>query len=275
MCDRRKTPSGLWVRHAVSSQVRSVFAGLRVSSIDEQTSLTSQLQQVVSQTEFVDGFDGSTNSTTDIVNDDDAQRGRYTVRMNNDLFGVHLGGEITEKYDEWSWGLRGKIGGLVNLIDRRSLIESRLRVRNDSNSVEEQRVDEDNNPLFIELDLDGNGDPIEGTGTITTDSNNSVDNGIENDPLNDTTTFVTFDALDQRQGEKLTDEMLSLLLEAGIFGKYQLRPNLQVRIGYDVLLYSGVAFAPENIGFENRFPDLNLNAVALYHGGYAGFETTW
>ena len=86
---------------------------------------------------------------------------------------------------------------------------------------------------------------------------------------------VTRDAQTATQREKFTDERLSWVLEAGVFGKYQVRPNLAFRAGYDVMLYSSIALAPENLGFSNGFAEPSFGGTPLYHGASFGFDTTW
>jgi hypothetical protein len=248
-------PNGLWVRHATSSQVRSMFAGLRVSSINEETVYTGRQFGQISRTDVTDGLDG-TVTQEDVVTADDATRGRYVVNTNNDMFGIHFGGQITEKHNDWSWGLRGRVGGLVNLISRRSLNQARLRDQVNGDPTDVQRENANGDPLFVD-DM----------GNITT---TPTDN-----PLIDTFTPITFQARDIMMGETVSDQQLSFVLEAGLFGKYQVRPNLAFRAGYDVMLYSSVALAPENLGLDNGFIHLNTNGTPVYYGGYAGFETTW
>ena len=51
-------------------------------------------------------------------------RGLYEVRTHNDMVGIQAGVEITEKYNSWNWGLRGKAGGFTNFADRESNIET-------------------------------------------------------------------------------------------------------------------------------------------------------
>ncbi len=179
-------PNGMWVQHAQAGQVRSLLMGLRASGIDETVNYTSS------------GLAG-------------VERGQYIVRTNNDMFGVHFGGELIEVHDEFSIGLRGKVGSLVNFIDRRSSLDAITLT----------------NPAGIS------------------------------------------------RTEKITDEKLSWVLEAGVFGKYQVRPNLAFRFGYDVTLYSSIALAPENLGFTDGFADPSFGGTPVFHGASFGFDTTW
>lgn len=171
-------PNGMWVQHAITGQLVSVLAGMRFSSIDERAVYTSQ---------------------------SNIGSGSYTVSTHNDMFGFHVGGELMDVHEDWSWGLRGNTGPLLNFADRISVLTS--------------------------------------------------------------------GALEDR--EKVTDERLVWVIEGSLFGKYQVRPNLAFRAGYDIRYYSGLALAPVNMGFVNGFPPMNVNGSAFYHGGTVGIETTW
>ncbi len=176
-------PNGMWVQHATSGQVRSVLFGMRLSTVDEGTSYTS-------------------NRTVNAVD----QSAVYNVVTNNDMFGFHTGGDLIDVHDDWSWGIRGRVGTLLNFVDRRSSLESA---------------------------------------------------GLA--PSN----------------QKLTDERLSWVLETGMFGKYQVRPNLAFRAAYDFIYYNNVCLAAENLGFVNGFPELISDGPVYFHGSSFGFDWTW
>ena len=89
-------PSGTWIRHAASSQIRSGFLGLRGVTLKENITYTA----------------GDGTNTTGI----------YKVGTNNDMFGVQLGGEIAEYYSNWAAGGRFKAAGLVNFADRKDSV---------------------------------------------------------------------------------------------------------------------------------------------------------
>lgn len=95
-------PDGAWVRFASSSQIKSVFAGLRGTTLNESFLYTS-----AGSGTGIDGVD----------------RGLYEVRLNNRLFGFQIGGQITERHQNWSMGVKGKLGGLVNFARRNSLYD--------------------------------------------------------------------------------------------------------------------------------------------------------
>jgi hypothetical protein len=77
--------------------------------------------------------------------------------------------------------------------------------------------------------------------------------------------------------ERTNDGQISFIFEGGIFGSYQVRPNLFIRAGYDVMYITGIGLAPENMGLisNTAFPAFNVTGDSLYHGGSLGFETYW
>ncbi|MDA1179951.1 MAG: hypothetical protein O2931_14270, partial [Planctomycetota bacterium] len=95
-------PDGAWVRFASSSQIKSVFAGFRGTTLNESFLYTS----------------AGTGTGIDRLD-----RGLYEVRLNNRLVGFQIGGQITERHHNWSMGLKGKLGGLVNFSRRNSLYD--------------------------------------------------------------------------------------------------------------------------------------------------------
>ena len=122
------------------------------------------------------------------------------------MFGLHYGGDITQVHDDWSWGIRGGAGTLLNFVDRLSVLESNIAARQD---------------------------------------------------------------------QKVTDQRLSWILEAAFHAKYQVRPNLAFRSGYDFIYYANVATASDNLGFLNGFPQLISDGPVYFHGGSVGFDATW
>ncbi len=262
-------PNGVWVRHGNASRLRSVLAGMRAIAFDDGVQYTSDYSASTIVAQQVDFNDGLTNTTTTTMTDPitDPTNGRYVVRTHNDMFGVHIGGELVEKYDEWSWGLRGKAGSLLNFADRLSALRS-VNVENNVDTVAEQRTDAAGNPLFND-----------GMGNATTDPTRPDPNDptmtIDNTPIIDTTVTTTNSGVLTSMFETVKDEQLLFVGEAGMFLTYQLRPNLQVRAAYDFIIMTGLALAPENILFENGFGEFNVQGSTLLHGGSLGFEATW
>jgi hypothetical protein len=105
-------PDGRWARHATPSNVKAVFLGLRYLRQNEMFEYTS-----------IGGLQ-------------EGERGLYQVTTDNDMMGLQLGGEITEKRTDWVIGLRGKLGGLLNVADRHSFVEGVGDVDRDFGPVE-------------------------------------------------------------------------------------------------------------------------------------------
>ncbi len=259
-------PDGKWVQHAVSGQLRSVLGGLRYTTIGEKVNYVGSTQATTSQTQTTNNLD-DTVVTSDQVFADEGNNTRYTVKTNNDLFGLHFGGEVTEKYESWSWGIRGRIGGLVNFVERRSTVVSDVVDFADPvviSQEEVQRTNDDGELLYVT-----------GTGDDRVETTEAMTDGVANDPLIDTIAIQEFSTERLFMSERVTDERFSFVVETGVFGTYQLRPNLAFRGGYDVMLYTHLALASENLGAPAGFRKLNSNGTGVYHGGFFGFETTW
>lgn len=94
--------NGHWQRESNKGRMTSYFGGLRLISIDEEFSYFARGRTV---------FQGATP---------DAHSGDLLVKANNDMFGFQLGAEFYEQTYHWSYGLRGKVGALVNFADQRS-----------------------------------------------------------------------------------------------------------------------------------------------------------
>lgn len=262
-------PNGAWVRHGLSSRVRAMFVGLRGSSLNEEVdyrSATAGFRQSVLTQNF-DDMNNLIDSNTDMLGQqNDLIRGAYVVRTNNDMLGIHFGTELIEKYDEWSWGFRGKIGGLANFVQRRSNVTGVNREAM-IDTVDVQRTDGMGNPLFLD-----------NLGNLTTSPTRPDGMGgtIDNDvALLQTITTTTQSGVISSASMNSSDEFFTFDAEVGLFATYQLRPNLHFKAGYDFIFLTGVALASENMEFVNGFPMLNPRGSIVMHGGSVGFETTW
>ena len=60
-----------------------------------------------------------------------------------------------------------------------------------------------------------------------------------------------------------------------MFAAYQVRPNLAFRVAYDVMYVTGIAIPPQNLGLGPVFPELHVEADALFHGASFGVEKVW
>jgi len=62
---------------------------------------------------------------------------------------------------------------------------------------------------------------------------------------------------------------------------YRTSPNWTLRAGYSLLYIDGIALAAENFNSSNPFGvartvrEVDDNGIALYHGGFIGFEWMW
>ena len=76
--------------------------------------------------------------------------------------------------------------------------------------------------------------------------------------------------------ERSEKDNLAFLIEGGIFASAQITPNATVRVGYDVLYLTGVAQAIGNLNLPvGAFSPMEVNDIALYHGGSVGFTMVW
>jgi hypothetical protein len=94
-------PNGQWVRYGTPSRVIEFLGGFRVLSLNDSVHYLSE---------------GGRNAE----NPDQTIDGVYRVRTHNDLAGIQFGAGFTERYTEWSWGVKAKAGGFVNYMDRKS-----------------------------------------------------------------------------------------------------------------------------------------------------------
>jgi hypothetical protein len=100
-------PNGSWIRHDSSGRLFTFLGGIRYVSINDLFRLESESAQILDDT------------GQEVV---PAIFGRYSVDTHNDMVGVQLGIDATEKYSEWNWGARGRIGGFANFVERGSRI---------------------------------------------------------------------------------------------------------------------------------------------------------
>jgi hypothetical protein len=91
-------PDGEWVRECAPGWIPAFSAGLRYISIDE---------------EFIFTAEGANPAT---------QNARYAINTQNDLVGFQLGLDMIEQHCNWSYGIRGKVGGMVNVAEQHSRV---------------------------------------------------------------------------------------------------------------------------------------------------------
>lgn len=81
-------------------------------------------------------------------------------------------------------------------------------------------------------------------------------------------TFVDFNT-DNREGP------LSYMLQAGVVGRWHIRPNLSVRAGYEMLYLTNMAMAPDQLKFDPDYSTVSTSGDPFYHGVTAGSEFFW
>ncbi|MCZ7645466.1 MAG: BBP7 family outer membrane beta-barrel protein [Planctomycetota bacterium] len=95
--------------------------------------------------------------------------------------------------------------------------------------------------------------------------------------MRDGTDGIIYDADDDEVG-------LALLAEAGVFGTFRPHKNFDIRIGYNMLVLTGLALGANNYGLAVDQVDgdvvqskmnLNRNGNLLYHGPSLGFTLRW
>ena len=102
-------PNGAWIRHDTSGRLFSLLGGIRYMSINDMFRLESESAQILD------------NDGEEVVPE---ISGRYRVGTHNDMVGVQFGIDATEKYSEWNWGVRGRIGAFANFVERDSRIDT-------------------------------------------------------------------------------------------------------------------------------------------------------
>jgi hypothetical protein len=73
-------------------------------------------------------------------------------------------------------------------------------------------------------------------------------------------------------------EVLAGVIEVGLTGSYQWGSSVRFLAGYDVLLVSGLALAPDQLDFSadpENGQYLNDSGNTVYHGPHGGVEIVW
>jgi len=87
--------------------------------------------------------------------------------------------------------------------------------------------------------------------------------------------LITLNDGQPERTETINDEQLTLLGEAGLFVGYQLRPNLTLRGGGEIVYATGVSLAPENMSLTPAFTQLNATGKMFYQGASLGLDWVW
>lgn len=106
------TPDGRWERQCDPGKTPTFLAGFRTILIDEDFSFSGQRPAINNL------FDPFANTLVNLP----AAEGRYDISSQNRLFGIQLGAEMINQHCNWSWGVRGKLGGYANFVEQHSNI---------------------------------------------------------------------------------------------------------------------------------------------------------
>lgn len=93
-------PNGQWMRKESSSQIREVLIGIRGGFFEDRFGYASE----------------TANPAQDA--------GQYLVSANNNLLGIQFGGELLQKQPTWHVGVRGKLGPMLNFVERDSRVRT-------------------------------------------------------------------------------------------------------------------------------------------------------
>jgi hypothetical protein len=73
----------------------------------------------------------------------------------------------------------------------------------------------------------------------------------------------------------MREQQLSFLGEFRLQGRYHLLPNVSLRAGYEMLLITSAALAPNQATFITDTTYLNTTGNPFYHGASFGLEYYW
>ena len=75
--------------------------------------------------------------------------------------------------------------------------------------------------------------------------------------------------------QRMVENQLSFVGEFKLQGKYNLLPNVSLRAGYELLLITSAAIAPNQATFTSDTTYLNTTANPFYHGAVFGVDFYW
>ncbi len=71
------------------------------------------------------------------------------------------------------------------------------------------------------------------------------------------------------------ENSLNYLLQAGVTGRYHIRPNISLRVGYELMYITGLALAPNEISFDGDRALAGTTGDVFYRGFTFGSEYFW
>ncbi|MEX2189004.1 MAG: BBP7 family outer membrane beta-barrel protein [Pirellulales bacterium] len=121
------TPDGQWERQCDPGKTPTFLAGFRTILIDEDFSFDAQRPELLDITSFG-------GAPIDLP----AADGQYDISAQNRLFGMQLGAEMIQQHCNWSFGVRGKLGGYANFVEQ----STRVRIVDPFVGLSESNRDE-------------------------------------------------------------------------------------------------------------------------------------
>ena len=100
-------PNGKWRRECTPGEYVSYVFGMRVISVDEQYRFSSSGSRL----------DSGRNPTT-------LASGEYRIKTYNDLIGLQFGGDWLFRDCKWTYGLRAKMGPMINFSNKSSQVHA-------------------------------------------------------------------------------------------------------------------------------------------------------
>jgi hypothetical protein len=106
-------PDGHWERQCDPGKTPTFLAGFRTIHITEDFAFTAQRSQIT-----VDDIRVGPVVPINLPSAD----GRYAIDTENRLFGIQLGAELYNQHCNFSWGVRGKVGGYANFAEQNTTV---------------------------------------------------------------------------------------------------------------------------------------------------------
>ena len=102
-------PDGEWQRECTPGWTPSFFGGVRAMQVDENFTFVS--------------LGGRFDDDNNFIFVPEEENARYEIQTNNELVGLQIGTELYEQHCNWSFGVRAKLGGLVNFANQKSFLQ--------------------------------------------------------------------------------------------------------------------------------------------------------
>ena len=133
-------PNGRWIRHSSPSKLKSFLIGFRSVHLEEDLLFRGE------------------GTAQDATNQLFFEEGSYSVRVDNELYGLQLGFDTREKFAKATWGVGVKAAGLFNFARRESRLDtlSRADITGDIlTQNRDQDIRDENLTLLLEVGVDG------------------------------------------------------------------------------------------------------------------------